>query len=178
LLFFVPLAIGGTTAAIVALTVKQVTDASEKIAAIQKKEAAADPGNSANANASLPVPPTDTASATDPKKEEVFNVQVGSGPRVGFTTDGPEPDPNSMTRRIGRVARETLQTLLMLPIQILLTSLSSIIVALLYLKTRQAGGETLRDLFVQFEESEHPRKKWQERVRNRLIQSGRITSRS
>jgi len=83
-----------------------------------------------------------------------------------------------MIRRIARVARESLTSLLMLPIQILLTSLSSIIVALLYLKTRQAGGENLRDLFNQFEETEHPRKKWQERVRNRLLQSGRITSRS
>jgi hypothetical protein len=82
-----------------------------------------------------------------------------------------------MTRRVAGVARESLTTLIMLPIQILLISLSSIIVALLYLKTRQAGGENLRDMFSQFEETEHPRKKWQERVRQRLIQSGRITSR-
>ena len=45
--------------------------------------------------------------------------------------------------------------------------------------TKFGAGEDFEtgDLFVQFEESEHPRKKWQERVRNRLIQSGRITSR-
>jgi hypothetical protein len=58
------------------------------------------------------------------------------------------------------------------------TSFTAIIVALLYLKTRQAGGETIQDLVTKFEDSEHPRKKWQERVRQRLIQSGRITSKS
>jgi hypothetical protein len=66
----------------------------------------------------------------------------------------------------------------MLPIQILIASLSAIIWALLYLKTRQAGGEPMRDLMEKFEEADRPRKKWQERVRQRLIQSGRITSRS
>jgi hypothetical protein len=57
-------------------------------------------------------------------------------------------------------------------------SFTAIIVALLYLKTRQAGGEPLQDLLARFEDADKPRKKWQERVRQRLIQSGRITSRS
>ena len=56
------------------------------------------------------------------------------------------------------MAQESLQSLLMLPVQILLTSLSAIIFALLYLKTRQAGGENLDDLFRQFEETEGPQK--------------------
>jgi len=62
-----------------------------------------------------------------------------------------------------------------LPIQIIVTSFTAIIVALLYLKTRQAGGESLQDLLAKFEETDQPRKKWQERVRQRLIQSGRLT---
>lgn len=159
LLFFVPLAIGGLTGGIVALTVKQFADASEKIAAVADK----DHSNSAPTSSEQP-------------DEEDIKVNVGGGGRVRFT---PEPSDSSasMTQRIARVIRESLTTLLMLPIQILLTSLSSIIIALLYLKTRQSGGENLRDLFSQFEETEHPRTKWQERVRNRLRQSGRITSR-
>jgi serine/threonine protein kinase len=159
LVFFVPLMIGGLTGGIVALTVKSITDAQEKGVVVDGKDA------------EQPVT-TSPAVATD---DEDIKVNVAPGGRVNVTSA--QPQNESMTRRIGRVVRESLTTLLMLPIQILLTSLSSIIIALLYLKTRQAGGESLRDLFTQFEESEHPRKKWQERVRRRLIQSGRITSR-
>jgi hypothetical protein len=74
--------------------------------------------------------------------------------------------------------RDSLTQILMLPFTILLTPFSSIIIVLLYLKTRQAGGESMLDLLNQFEETGEPRKKWQQRVRGRLIQSGRITSRT
>jgi hypothetical protein len=163
LLFFIPLAIGGLTGGIVALSVKSVADASEKIATA---------GNNANTSTAAPdsQPAAVVSNAAD---DDDINVAVGPGGKV--TVDS---DDSTMIRRIARVARESITTLIMLPIQILLTSLSSIIVALLYLKTRQAGGENLHDLFIQFEETEHPRKKWQERVRQRLIQSGRVTSRS
>jgi len=66
--------------------------------------------------------------------------------------------------------------LLLIPIVILLTSFTSVLTALLYFKTRQAGGETMRDLLEEFEETESPRSRWQERVRERLVQSGRVTS--
>jgi hypothetical protein len=56
------------------------------------------------------------------------------------------------------MAQESLQTFLMLPVQIVITSLSAIIFALLYLKTRQAGGENLGDLLRQFEGTDQPRK--------------------
>lgn len=82
-----------------------------------------------------------------------------------------------MQSRLKDAMLETLTQLLFLPLQIVFTSFTAIIVALLYIKTRQAGGESLEDLLTKFEETEHPRKKWQERVRQRLIQSGRITSR-
>jgi hypothetical protein len=55
-------------------------------------------------------------------------------------------------------------------------SFSAILIALLYLRTRQAGGEPMHELLAQFGETDEPLKKWQQRVRQRLIQSGRITS--
>ncbi len=158
LLFFVPVAIGGLTGGIVALAVKQFAEASEKITTAVNTE------------------DTPSSTETGQPKDDNVTVSVGPGRGVRITPEAPDGS-NSMIRRIAGVARESLTTLFMLPIQILLTALSSIIIALLYLKTRQAGGENLQDLFIQFEETEHPRKKWQERVRNRLIQSGRITSR-
>jgi hypothetical protein len=40
--------------------------------------------------------------------------------------------------------------------------------ALLYLKTRRIGGETLREVLDKFEEENAPRTKWQTRIRERL----------
>jgi serine/threonine protein kinase len=84
------------------------------------------------------------------------------------------PD-RKMTRRITATIKETLIQLFWLPISIILSSFSSITFALLYLKTRQAGGESMNDLLGQFESAERPQSNWQKRVRERLIQSGRIT---
>jgi hypothetical protein len=84
------------------------------------------------------------------------------------------PD-RKMTRRIAATIKETLIQLFWLPISIILSSFSSITFALLYLKTRQAGGESMNDLLGQFESAERPQSNWQKRVRERLIQSGRIT---
>jgi serine/threonine protein kinase len=79
-------------------------------------------------------------------------------------------------QKIVQVVSETLVELIWLPISIALSSFSSITFALLYLKTRQAGGESMTDLLSQFEESERPRSKWQNRIRERLLQSGRTPS--
>jgi serine/threonine protein kinase len=87
-------------------------------------------------------------------------------------TDAPD---RKMTRRIAATIKETLIQLFWLPISIILSSFSSITFALLYLKTRQAGGESMNDLLGQFESAERPQSNWQKRVRERLIQSGRIT---
>jgi len=50
--------------------------------------------------------------------------------------------------------------------------------ALLYLKTRQIGGETLREALSQFEEEDVPRTRWQMRMRERLHTSSSRTSAS
>jgi hypothetical protein len=83
-----------------------------------------------------------------------------------------------MTRRIAATIKETLIQLFWLPISVLLGSFSSITFALLYLKTRQAGGESMNDLLKQFESAERPQSNWQKRVRERLLQSGRITGKT
>ncbi|MEQ1923883.1 MAG: hypothetical protein ABL952_15365, partial [Pyrinomonadaceae bacterium] len=81
-----------------------------------------------------------------------------------------------MRTRVKYTILESLIQIFWLPMQILVFSFSAIIVALLYLKTRLAGGESMNELLERFEDDERPRKKWQERVRARLIQSGRIPS--
>jgi serine/threonine protein kinase len=104
-------------------------------------------------------------------------------PRIGISVgnqrvvelSGPTKDIRS---RIKDSIFETLMQIILLPLQIFVTSFTAIIFALLYLKTRQAGGESLEDLLAKFEETDQPRKKWQERVRQRLIQSGRVSNSS
>jgi hypothetical protein len=54
-------------------------------------------------------------------------------------------------------------------LNVLLTPLIAIVTALLYLKTRRAGGETLRDAMEQFDALEISRSRWQTRIRSRLI---------
>jgi len=50
---------------------------------------------------------------------------------------------------------------------VLVTPLNAIMTALLYLKTRRAGGETLRKAIDQFDSQELPRSKWQAKMRSR-----------
>lgn len=83
-----------------------------------------------------------------------------------------------MQTRMKDTFLESIIQIIWLPMHIFVVSFTSIILALLYLKTRQAGGESMNDLLGQFEDAEMPQKNWQRRVRERLIQSGKITSRS
>jgi hypothetical protein len=54
-----------------------------------------------------------------------------------------------------------------MPINIFLGSFVAVITALLYLKMRQAGGETMRDIIDRFEEDEMPTSNWQRRIREK-----------
>ena len=116
-----------------------------------------------------------TTEPTENKRPE-FNFGIGKytfGRRNSALTRGAEMD---MQTRVKHTVLESLIQILWLPMQILVFSFSGIIVALLYLKTRLAGGESMNDLIERFEYDGRPKKKWQERVRQRLIQSGRIPS--
>jgi len=53
-------------------------------------------------------------------------------------------------------------------LNVFITPLTAIMVSLLYLKTRQAGGESLRDASDQFEALDIPRSKWQVRMKSHL----------
>jgi serine/threonine protein kinase len=55
-----------------------------------------------------------------------------------------------------------------IPLTLVLAAFSSIVTALLYWKTRLAGGETLREAFREFEAEEMPDRNWQKRMRERL----------
>ena len=119
----------------------------------------------ASAPADTPVPAGDAAEAKDKDWSWGFTGRNMAG--------GKQMD---MRTRVKHTVLESLIQIIMLPMQIFVFSFSGIIVALLYLKTRLAGGESMHDLTERFEDDGRPRKKWQERVRQRLMQSGRIPS--
>ena len=159
ILFFVPAMFSGTVAFLAAVSVKAFTVSSDV-----KEETS---GRTVPAG-------SESEQAETPQNTIEFSLSDGDTPLKIETENGKLKAPSG----VRNLAREVITSLVMLPFQVLLLSLSSIVVALLYLKTRQAGGESLQDLMAQFEETDRPRKKWQERVRQRLIQSGRITSKT
>jgi serine/threonine protein kinase len=161
ILVVIPSCIGGITSAMVAITVKAFTQSPQKVMVNADGE-------------TVPYVPKEGQPSGETDDEDVSFNFGKSSVRINESKDSGD----KMMRQVRGVVQESSTAILMLPFQILIASLSSIIGALLYLKTRQAGGESLRDLFEQFEEIDRPRKKWQERVRQRLIQSGKITSRS
>lgn len=166
IMFLVPACLGLATGFVVAVTVKAFAEPNEKVM-IRNADGTLQPETP---------PEAEERSAEEKRKEQ--GVQIDFGTEKGLRIGDDTPSNEAMMKRVKDVTRESSTAILMLPIQILIASLSAIIWALLYLKSRQAGGESMQDLMEKFEETDRPKKKWQERVRQRLIQSGRITSKS
>jgi hypothetical protein len=104
-------------------------------------------------------------------------IQIGISSGSGANIKINDPEAN-VQKRLKHTLLDTMLQISILPVQVIITSFTAIIIALLYLKTRQVGGESLQSLLYHFEESGRPRKRWQERVKRRLGQSGRISERS
>jgi len=152
-------------------TIRESIERSEKRSAEKDAQAGAQPEQPAN-NAAPETPATDQPANSAPEHKSNFGWIFG---RRGLAnTGGRNMD---MQTKVKMTVLESINQILWLPAQILVFSFSAIIIALLYLKTRLAGGEELQELIERFEDDGRPRKKWQERVRERLIQSGRIPSR-
>jgi len=158
LMFLIPFVCAGAISFVINITAKAVTNEASKVQVV----------NTSDANGAPASPDTE-------QSEDKGSIHFSLGGNREARLTGPEKD---MRDRVKDTALEILLQVVLLPLQIIITSFTAIIVALLYLKTRQAGGESRQDLLAIFEETEHPRKKWQERVRQRLIQSGRLTTTS
>ncbi|MBA2495049.1 MAG: hypothetical protein H0V31_10195, partial [Acidobacteria bacterium] len=104
-----------------------------------------------------------------------ISISIGADKNVIIKND--KEDTNEGTR-LRYAFREALTQIFYLPISILIVSFFTIVAALLYLKTRQVGGESMQDLLEQFEESDQSRSNWQRHIRDRLEQSGKLTSKT
>lgn len=115
----------------------------------------------------------------EPKKEEGdFNISI-SGPGLEVSDSNPKEnkkeEEKDMKRQFGQALTEGIFEIIWTPLAILISSFTSVITALIYFKTRQAGGESMQELLGKLDDVDEPQSKWQQRVRERLIQSGKIT---
>ncbi|MDQ3748691.1 MAG: protein kinase [Acidobacteriota bacterium] len=163
IMFFVPLLASGLIAFLANAAAKSFASDADKVAAI-RREVTENIKNGEGENPELRIE----------TKDKGLKINI-DGKQVKVS-DGEEPQ--DMGGRIRATVREALTQILLFPMSVLIGSFSSIVVALLYLKTRQVGGESMQDLLAQFEEADQPRTNWQRRVHKRLERSGRITSKS
>ena len=162
IIFFVPLLASGLIAFLANAAAKSFASDAEKVAAV-RQEVTEDMKNGGDENPELRV-----------AKDKGLKINI-DGKQVKVSD---AEEPQDMGGRIRVTVREALTQILLFPMSVLIGSFSSIVVALLYLKTRQVGGESMQDLLAQFEEADQPRTNWQRRVHKRLEQAGRITSKS
>jgi len=159
LMFVVPAIISGSIFFIVTVTTKAFESRSNRVA-ISKPQSDL-PSESDNA--------PETVKSDGENRD--LNVSFGNGQKIRINNEGKD-----MRSRAIETIQGSLIQIFWLPMQLFVASFTSIILALLYLKTRQTGGESMQDLLEQFEDAERPKSKWQQRVQDRLIQSGRITT--
>lgn len=168
-MFLIPVVLSSLMAFSVNAIIKSFEPAQNEPAAVEKQQEQSGVQLPAQENQ-----PNSTAAAENRETDDDIDVNFGrQGINVKFTDD-----KKDMRSRVRKTIRDALIQILWLPIQILFSSFSGIIIALLYLKTRQAGGESMQDLLKQFEDADRPQSRWQERVQKRLLQSGRITGRT
>ena len=119
--------------------------------------------------------PSADAQATSQTRQQTEASSVsGSQPTNGAAVSTGTPPPTGGLKikrsdegRDGNVRRQIWEQFLGL-MNILIVPLISIVPALLYLKMRQLGGETLNEAIQQMEDAETSRSQWQQRMRTRL----------
>jgi hypothetical protein len=163
-MFFVPLSTSFFIAFMANAAVKSFTPDSERRAAIRQEVLE----EIKNGNESGVTPSA--------KREKDKGVKISINREKVIINDPDEQ--KDMGGRIRAAVREALTQILLLPLQIIIGSFSSIVIALLYLKTRQVGGESMQDLLAQFEEADQPRTNWQRRVHARLEQTSKHMSKT
>jgi len=159
LMFVVPAIISASIFFVVKVTTKAFDNKADQVSVSEPKNSS--PGNSDKSS---------EAENPGQKGNGKSNITLGNGSKISFNNEGKD-----MRSRAIETIQGSLIQIFWLPMQLLVASFTSIILALLYMKTRQAGGESMQDLLEQFEE-DRPKSKWQQRVQERLIQSGRITT--
>ena len=181
--FFIPLTISLSLAYFARLAVQDISAKVSKIAIVKQavqddwNETAEGSGKTDDGKTSVTTAANTSETVKQTSGEDKdFDIKVNPGKNVEMNF--PKEDSENEDSRLKSALSEALQQIIFLPISIVLVSFFTIVGALLYFKSRQAGGESMQDLLAQFEESEQPRSNWQKSIRRRLEQSGKQTSKS
>ena len=116
---------------------------------------------------------TESSESSAPPAE--IKVAATTEPTDG-QAESPKPKQTQAERRQTQLRQgvfELLFNLLWTPFLIFLSAITSIITALLYLKTRQAGGESMTELLAQFAETDRTDKNWRRRLNHKFTSSAR-----
>ncbi len=160
IMLLIPLFINGLIGFFAATTVKSFYDTKDKIIAVRQE-----------------IEQSDETKNVEEKDKANKGIQVTTGnEKVIGSNENADEKPK--LGGINGLIQKTATEILVLPFMILISSLTSIIIALLYIKTRLVGGESMQDLLAQFEETDRPHSNWQKRIRRRIEQSGKLTSKS
>ncbi len=124
----------------------------------------------------IETPPETARSIEQNKNKENSGLNFSLNKGNFQISTGEKKKDRSMGEKIRDSLKEGIFEILWSPIAILISSFTSVITALIYFKTRQAGGETMQDLLREFEDTDKPQSRWQKRIQERLEQSGRISS--
>ncbi len=180
IMFIIPITVSLLIAFVVKSAVASVAEVSGKTAAVVRaktEESTEIPESAKNGERAEDVEDNKNPAGDVESKEDKQRINVNVGADKGVSIDEKDDfkDPNKYVRS---VIKDGLSQILILPFSILMGSFSSIVFALLYFKTRLVGGESMQDLLTQFEEADRPRSNWQKRIRQRIEQSGKLTSKS
>lgn len=162
IMFFMPALVAGTLSFVINITAVALEKSASNVVVTENTEG---PGTQITGS-----------EAVDPetgRREGKVTISTGNQPAVRFMNMD-----RDTRKKVTNAILESLLQILLIPIQLVMMSFTAIIGALLFIKTRQAGGEPITDLLAQFEDTDGPKKKWQERVRKRLLESGRISANS
>jgi len=126
------------------------------------------------------------------KADQIFKIKTELGAVqiiLKDDTDAPQPQPQMQSpessegtekenkTKIQSIWPDVVFQIFWIPMLIFVSSLSAVVTGLLYLKTRQAGGENLKELLTKFAENDRAEKRWQQRLKSKLEQSGKNTNR-
>ena len=116
-----------------------------------------------------------TENSTAEPRENNLSINIGVNNSAEIND---ERESNDEGKKLRYAFREALTQIFYLPLSILFVSFFTIVVALLYLKTRQIGGESMQDLLEQFKVSDLTHSNWQKRISERIEHSGKLTSKT
>lgn len=162
IMFFMPAAVAGTLSFVINITAVAIEKSATNVVVTENKE-----------SSETEVIGSESVDPETGRREGQVTIKTGNQPAIRFVNMD-----RDTRKKVTNSILESLLQILLIPIQLVMMSFTAIIGALLFIKTRQAGGEPISDLLEQFEDTDGPKKKWQERVRQRLIQSGRISGNS